>query len=65
MDTKALPTTVLAVDAWLRELMPPAVAAQLDSPYPFLFGMATVKLAEAHAEIKRLELQRAQKRVGR
>ncbi len=54
MDTKALPTTIEAVEAYLRSLLPPDVAANLSSVYPFLFGMATVKLAESNAEIARL-----------
>lgn len=56
MDTPA-PTTPQDVETWLRSLMPPSVAEQVDGPYPFLFGMATVKLAEAHREIARLRAQ--------
>lgn len=48
-----LPTRIGDVEDWLRSL---AVPAALETGgYAYLFGMATVKLAEAHAEIARLQ----------
>jgi len=62
------PTEALAVDSWLRDLANPSDLAFIRqsglSEYAYLFGMATVKLAEANREIERLTLQRARRRVG-
>lgn len=64
MDTiKTLPTNPLTVESWLRSFSTPEQIEQ-GGTYPYLFGMATVKLAEAHAEIERLKLARARRRVG-
>lgn len=56
--TKPLPTTSSAVDAYLRDLANPRHLEQVRemgaSEYPYLYGMATVKLAEANAELARL-----------
>lgn len=60
-DTATLPTSPLAVESWLRALAPSA--ALETGGYPYLFGMATVKLAEAHAEILRLRKAGAPKMV--
>jgi hypothetical protein len=63
-----LPTSTLAVEAWLRTLANPSDLLKLrengDSEYPYLFGMAVVKLAEAHAEYLRL-LERQAAKKGR
>ena len=61
MDTKDLPTTPLAAEDYLRSLVAPETLVKLKADggdeYPFLFGMATVKLAEANKEIARLRAQ--------
>ena len=68
MDNTTRPTSPLAVDSWLRELANQRDLAFIResgmSEYAYLFGMATVKLAEAHQEIDRLTLERARRRVG-
>ena len=53
MDAVTLPTRIGDVEAWLRSLATPEAIET--GGYAFLFGMATVKLAEAHAEIARLK----------
>lgn len=60
MDTNALPTTVLAVDANLRERATPDMK---DNPH-YLLGMCEALLAEANREILKLRLERARQRVG-
>ncbi len=66
--TALLPTTPLAVEAWLRSLANPSDLLKMreagQSEYPYLFGMATVRLAEAHAEYLRL-LERQAATKGR
>ncbi len=58
MDTKALPTTVLAVDVWLREQVAHVVDAKpgsvyyCENVYAYLYGMAIAKLAEANTAIE-------------
>lgn len=53
-----LPTSPTAVEDWLRSLANPSELLKMreagQSEYPYLFGMATVKLAEAHREYLRL-----------
>ena len=62
-QTALLPTSPLAVESWLRSLANPSDLLKMreagQSEYPYLFGMATVKLAEAHAEYLRLTARTA------
>lgn len=57
-STALLPTSPLAVETWLRSLANPSELLKMreagQSEYPYLFGLATVKLAEAHREYLRL-----------
>lgn len=55
-NTNALPTTLGAVEAWLRSLTTPEAIET--GGYAYLFGMATVKLADAHREIARLQAEK-------
>lgn len=65
MDTKALPTTSLAVETELRAMAQHVIDAKpgtiyyCENIYAYLFGMATVKLADANAEIERLKREAA------
>lgn len=64
--TALLPTSPLAVEEWLRSLANPSELLKLreagQSEYPYLFGLATVKLADAHREyLWLLERQAAKK----
>jgi hypothetical protein len=58
------PTSPLSVDAYLRSLLPPdgstqsKVLAESHGEYPYLYGAATVKLAEANRTIERLTAER-------
>lgn len=55
-----LPTRIGDVEPWLRAL---ANGRDVETGgYAYLFGMATVKLAEAHAEIVRLRANVAETR---
>lgn len=67
-STALLPTSAVEVEAWLRALANPSDLLKLrengDSEYPYLFGMAIVKLAEAHREYLRL-LERQARKGGR
>lgn len=60
-----LPTSPLAVEDWLRSLANPSELLKMreagQSEYPYLFGMATVKLADAHREYLRLLDRQADK----
>jgi hypothetical protein len=60
-----LPTSPLAVEDWLRSLANPSELLKMreagQSEYPYLFGMATVKLAEAHQEYLRLIARQTRK----
>jgi hypothetical protein len=62
-ETALLPTTPDAVEAWLRTLANPSYLLTLeengDSVYPYLFGLAIVKLAKAHREYLRLLARQA------
>ncbi len=61
--TALLPTDPMQVEAWLRSLANPSDLLKMreagQSEYPYLFGLATVKLAEAHAEYVRLVARQA------
>lgn len=63
--TALLPTSPLAVEDWLRSLANPSELLKMrengESEYPYLFGLATVKLAEAHREYLRLVERQAAK----
>ena len=67
--TALLPTTVTAVEDWLRSLANPSDLLRMresgQSEYPYLFGLATVKLAEAHREYLRLVGRQAERKGGR
>ena len=67
-ETALLPINALAVEEWLRTLANPSDLLKMreagQSEYPYLFGMATVKLAEAHREYLRL-LERQAARTSR
>ena len=67
--TSLLPTTCTAVEDWLRTQANPSELLRMkeagQSEYPYLFGLATVKLAEAHAEYLRLLERQAAKGGGR
>ena len=56
--TALLPTNPLDVETWLRSLANPSDLLRMkeagQSEYPYLFGLATVKLADAHREYLRL-----------
>lgn len=58
-DARPLPTTILAVEAYLRACANPTELAAMEATdggaWPYLYGMATVKLAEANSEILRLQ----------
>lgn len=57
-STALLPTSPLAVETWLRSLANPSELLKMreagQSEYPYLFGLATAKLADAHREYLRL-----------
>ena len=63
--TALLPTTPLAVEDWLRSLANPSDLLKMreagQSEYPYLFGLALVKLAAAHREYLRLLDRQARK----
>ena len=63
--TALLPTSPLAVETWLRSLANPSDLLKMkeagQSEYPYLFGLATVKLAEANREYLRLLERQARK----
>jgi hypothetical protein len=68
--TALLPTSPLAIEDWLRSLANPSDLLKMreagQSEYPYLFGLATVKLADAHREYLRLvERQAARKPSAR
>ena len=64
-----LPTSSLDVEKWLRSLANSSDLLKMkeagQSEYPYLFGIATVKLADAHAEYLRLLERQAAKKGGR
>lgn len=64
-----LPTSPLAVEKWLRSLANPSELLKMreagQSEYPYLFGMATVKLADAHREYLRLLERQATRKGGK
>lgn len=68
MKTALLPTSPMAVEDWLRSLANPSDLLRIkeagQSEYSYLFGMAIVKLAEAHTEYLRL-LERQAAKKGR
>jgi hypothetical protein len=67
--TALLPTSPRAVENWLRSLANPSELLKMrengESEYPYLFGMATVKLAEAHREYMRLLDRQATRQRGK
>ena len=67
-STALLPTSPMAVEDWLRSLANQSDLLRMkeagQSEYPYLFGMATVKLAEAHAEYLRM-LDRQSRKGGK
>jgi hypothetical protein len=67
MDTKALPTTTLAVhdDLMSRADFRGIEEHDRSGRAHYLLGMCEALLADANREILKLQLQRAQKRVGR
>ncbi len=69
MATALLPTTVTDVETWLRSLANPSTLLKMrengESEYPYLFGMATAKLAEAHREYLRLLERQTAKKGGK
>lgn len=67
--TALLPTSPLAVETWLRTLANPSELLSMQeagqSEYPYLFGLATVKLADAHREYLRLLERQAARKGGK
>ncbi len=57
-NTALLPTSAQSVEDWLRSLANPSELLKMreagQNEYRYLFGLATVKLAEAHREYLRL-----------